>query len=560
MRIPSPVAWEGDNDRRHMGGVRTQAAVPAVTISASLTSKPARGKVLCVPRGYETIQQAVDAASDGDCIALGNGVHNLTEPLLIDKCVHVICGDEGSTGVTIRLDATSGGMLLPCSHMIVLDCESCRIADVTIEHLGVRKNTEELTFAVWCRRGNAVLDQCRITSSMHSAIGVNGGTFPTFKRCDVTAREYGAWVSDQGRLRLDRCKLTAETGCSFEDCGCGEVDTCRFTRCGVGVECFVSCEATVKGCTFTDCTGAGVYCTGGAGTHAHETIQIDTNTFAWTGTQPQLSSAQAPSEDEKGAAASAASASVPAPVARGVVVDAAEPVIHKNTFNGCSLVVQNGGAGTCTNNVISGSTVGADVRGKSNPSFRFNTFENCETGVLVSGKLTQGTFTSNNFEGNADAVRVTELANPSLVANTIKKSTTGVHIEDCGRGNVRGNDIVACKTGLSIVSGADPLVDQNQITSCACGVAVSEAKGKIVGNVISRTEETAVVLSAARGSHIEDNVVQDCGKEGFLVSRASAACILNNKVHGSKLAPLHCSEDSKLSIQMQGNELLKAVS
>ena len=506
------------------------ATSTSLSVSSSLTSKPIKAKVLCVPRAYASIQDAVDAANDGDCIALGNGVHTLHEPLLVDKSVHIICGDEGNTGVTIRLDTTSGLVLRPSSHMIVLACSSCRLADLTIEHIGQNSDPNCLTFAIWCRQGSPLLDECKIISSMHSAIGVNEGTFPTFKRCQVNGDEYGAWVGASGRLRLDRCLVQAQKGVYCDTSGIVEVESCKFLNCGVGVECLDTCKVDVRTSSFIDCTEAGVYCTGGSSSHTSHTLSIDTNRFLCS------------TNNDLGAI-------------KGVIVDGSKPVVHKNTFEGCCIDVRNGGTGNYSFNTITRAAVGAFVSGRSNPSFRQNNFDGCEVAVLVKEKLTQATFISNEFSGNATAVRIMEEANPSFVANIMEESEVGFDFIDSGRGNIRGNDVKKCSLGMKIHLNADPFLEQNQIRECKSGILVEGGKGKLAGNDIIKIEETGCVLSDAHGTWVEDNIVEECGKEGFLILHASEVTLIGNKVHGTKLAAVQCSEDCKTTINMQGNDL-----
>eukprot|EP00756_Hemistasia_phaeocysticola_P026482 Hpha_TRINITY_DN16065_c2_g7::TRINITY_DN16065_c2_g7_i1::g.117287::m.117287/K10297/FBXO11; F-box protein 11 len=495
-----------------------------------VASRPRDARVLRVPGDYPSVQAAVLAARDGDCVALSSGVHELQEPVCIDRDVHIIAGDEASDGVTIRLDASNSRLLRAATHMISIDCASCRIGSITLEHVGGKGDAsvgEELVFAIWCRRGSALIDQCKIVGEVHSAVGVSAEAQPTISRTCVTAREYGVWVeqgSKQG-VRVDRCSIRAQKAVHFSRDTSGELEQCVFEECGTAVQCLVHCDASITGCAFRRCKDAAIHCNGGA--------QLD---------DPSVVTIYG-SEFENNTV--------------GIVVDGARPEVHKNTFTGskdCAIEVRGKGKGKYIGNSISDGAIGARVVGEANPMFRRNTFEGCKTGLLSAGLGSVGTYMANTMTDCLIAVHTQNKANPTVVSNVVTGAGIACLFDDGGLGRVRSNSLVNCGTGCVVQAGSNPTVEQNEMKTCGVGVLVEKGgKGSFSMNDVDGCKEAAIQLAGAAGTVLEENSIQGSQQEGVLVTKGTTALLIGNDIRANSGQPIHVSEDSHAGLTLQGN-------
>eukprot|EP01062_Namystynia_karyoxenos_P065851 TRINITY_DN59905_c0_g1_i1.p1 TRINITY_DN59905_c0_g1~~TRINITY_DN59905_c0_g1_i1.p1 ORF type:complete len:518 (+),score=141.01 TRINITY_DN59905_c0_g1_i1:76-1629(+) len=505
----------------------TTGAEPELRIA----SRPRHAKVLRVPQDYASVQAAVMAASDGDCIALSSGTHELQEPICIDREVHLIAGDEGSEGVIIRLDATNSRLLRAATHMITVDCESCRIAHVTLEHVGGKGDPsldQELVFAIWCRRGSALIDQCDIRAEVHSAVGVSAAAQPTISRSSIRATQYGTWVEKGARkgLRVERCRFDGiRRGVYFNDSTNGEVEQCEFASCGTAVECLSGCDTVIAGNSFRNCS-EGVYCSGGVQLDDATVVQVYGNDFAVGN-------------------------------GRGLVADRSRPEVTKNAFTGCTDCAAefcNSAKGKFVSNTIEGGACGARVTGQSNPLFRRNTFEGCSTvGLCISGERSAGTFVANTFESCPVGIEVRERANPTVVSNVLRGADVALAFNAEGLGRVRSNAVEECGRGAVILEKSDPVLDQNEISKCGASVVVDGAKGTLIQNEFVGSEEASLQLIGSLGTIIEENVIRDSEQEGVLATHGAAATLSRNTIRGNMVAPVQSSEDSRATVVLLSN-------
>eukprot|EP01063_Lacrimia_lanifica_P020087 TRINITY_DN27446_c0_g1_i1.p1 TRINITY_DN27446_c0_g1~~TRINITY_DN27446_c0_g1_i1.p1 ORF type:complete len:533 (+),score=176.31 TRINITY_DN27446_c0_g1_i1:70-1668(+) len=521
-------------------------------LAGNLAARPANAKVIAVPRDYADIQSAIDAADDGDCVTLSNGVYELEEPLLLHKSIHLISHDEStvSGGVVIKLSSESKKLLRKACHLLVIDSPGCRVAEVCIEHHAVDLPDNDLTFAVYCRGGSVILDQVDVRSDGQSAVGVNENVFATLVRCRFNATQHSVYVAPNGRLRGDRCVFGTSKSLYFEADAYGELDSCRFVGCGIGVETRHPSNVTLQSCVFEDCVHCGVYCSGGQEIEANVACEILECKFL---AAPQVQDARAASQQSQRGAPQAEDHAASPPL--GLVVDAAKPIVDKSVFIGTMCLITNKGLGTFTNNAFEKTDVAVKVQGRANPLFKFNAFEDCRVGVRVVERLSQGTFTTNEFIGVKTAGEVLAMGNPSFLGNKVSRSVTGFKVAQHGRGAFRGNLVQSCTAAFDITDGADPMLDQNEIEECVRGVTVTRAKAKLLGNRIARSEEMGIELTQADGTWVEDNRITDSGKEGILVTHASTATLLTNTVRGSKLASMQLAEDCKGTVSVQDNRV-----
>eukprot|EP00659_Diplonema_papillatum_P000992 gene992-1522_t len=374
-----------------------------MTLAPALIRRPAQAQVLCVPAKYATVHEAMDAAVDGDCIALGSGTHKLLEPLWITKDVHIIAGDEDSAGATLKLDAKD--TFLRCAtHMIVASCNSCRISNVTLVHnatvppgaVETSDAGDELVFVVSCRRGAVILDSCKLVSESHSAVGVAAGLYPTLLRCDVTAEDYAVYVEtgENTTVHVECCTVrNAAVGCWLGDGASASIEETTFRNCLIGVEIASSTAAAkVLRSAFRGCGVAGVSVTGAA----------DADTAMWKAVVDGCEfSHEAPPGRAKGEPAGVG------PI--GVRVTAAGPEIRCCTFARCGLVVQAKSKGVYASNSFADchARPAVEMKEASHPLLSKNAFCKCTIALEISGPLTQGKYAGNEFErcGTNSAVR-----------------------------------------------------------------------------------------------------------------------------------------------------------
>lgn len=104
------------------------------------------------PGAYQSIGEALRAASDGAVITVAGGTYE--EPLVITRMVTIAAASGGSD---VRIHVGSGSA-------VVVDAEAVQLSGLTIS------GGDDDTSAVEIRRGEAALDACRVTGAGWTAI------------------------------------------------------------------------------------------------------------------------------------------------------------------------------------------------------------------------------------------------------------------------------------------------------------------------------------------------------------------------------------------------------
>jgi hypothetical protein len=278
--------------------VRMCPAALVTGILAGSLSPISATTYLVLPDGsgdFPTIQAAVDAATDGDVIELGNGVFrgegncevvlnkNLTVCSVSGNPAHCIIDCEGSPSDLRRgLDVGSGLSSTTLLHGLTIihgyvdlcgGAVYCR-SSITFQDCVFADNTLEYSYgggAVYCQGCAPTFVDCRFERNVSLYQGGGGvkieyGGPARFDRC-VFAENVGTWGGG--------CALTMSSSAEFTDCVFWA--NAASDRAGGAVACFAGSRATLENCTIVGNAADGA----GSGLYVHEDVLVSNSILAW---------------------------------------------------------------------------------------------------------------------------------------------------------------------------------------------------------------------------------------------------------------------------------------
>lgn len=163
-----------------------KALLSLALLSLALVAPRAQAETLEVPADIETIQLAVDAASDGDTILISPGTY--TESVVVNGISGLILRAKGKVIIDTIADAPG---------LALIDCED-------VDVIGLR-----------------------VIDGSGSGITITGGTLITLERCRVEGvLGDGILASGVASLTLDRCVVEDVGGCGIVAGGLEFTDPC----------------------------------------------------------------------------------------------------------------------------------------------------------------------------------------------------------------------------------------------------------------------------------------------------------------------------------------------
>ena len=172
---------------------------PLVLLLVAVPCRSALADVLHVPHDYDTIQEAADAAVDGDTIAISGGVY--------DEAVVV------SNLSDVRILAKGKVVIDPPNVAAGLTVQNC--TDVDVIKVRVSGATDGIVFS-GCTGGS--LQKCRVEDVSGSGIVIDDSQFVLVEKCRVE-NTGGHGVSLGPTLPSDDCNLLLNTIISPGDAG-----------------------------------------------------------------------------------------------------------------------------------------------------------------------------------------------------------------------------------------------------------------------------------------------------------------------------------------------------
>lgn len=566
QRSASPPSAHDSSSFQQQQHSRATSAVAAANAS-SAEVYGGRGALLRVPcDAYPTIEDAVFAAKDGDCVFLDPIPFTLTEPLLLSRNIHIIGIDEVGACATLSMN---GGLLRPPLPLLRVAAG----ATVHLKGLTLRYSHNEAAAPVdavsqaYCvfvsDGGAAVLDEVRIISSCGgirgTAVGrpaaslapaltaapppsasgggsdgggVEGGngTYITATcckfECDTTA------VQVEGRCFLDRCTVAVGArGVAVQDGAAAKVEGCGFVGGAIGIDVQRRGRVTAERNAFVDVAiGVNLF---NSGIRIPQPSLVRGNEFR----NPTETAVRA---DGDGAAAEIAKNLIHAfanPLAVGIEVRGGKPEVSSNVVKDClgTSIASLGGAALIEGNVIENGSVGICVR-NSRPTVRLN--EVCQQ--RAAGICVESSAIPYSHGMDVDGPSVLALAAPPAASS----SSDGADGPNVSAITSNGGDKATSKSGqqqpvIHPLHEADPHVEANSLHGNYTNLRVCSVTGTFLKNDLAASvgdnvalEGRLVVPIVLSGNAIGGSL-EGCG---VLAANGVEAHITDNMIAGAKVA------------------------
>lgn len=253
-----------------------------ITIVASLFpfSNCNKEKIINVPKDYNNIQDAIDAAEDGYRILVDEGIYNGTvefkgKAIILQslKGANDTFIDARGNGTAVSIDSQSTGYTSILDGFTIFGGSSktngggisCSASSVTINNCIIKKNSAQQNgggiYLFKCL--SADISYCEIESnSAESGGGVFcGASIVTFNKCNITNNS----ATNGGGILIDRSRTINLNGC--------DISKNTAEKVGGGV------YLTVSTPKLTDCTISGNKAGSGGGIFCEDSTLLTSNSY-----------------------------------------------------------------------------------------------------------------------------------------------------------------------------------------------------------------------------------------------------------------------------------------
>jgi hypothetical protein len=468
---------------------------------------------------FPTLQAAVDACNEGDCVYISPGEHALDAPLRITKKIFLMgFTDADGTLVTLRYN---GGALRPAVPMLRVDS-----ADVTVSHLSIvmTHDAERATGAASCS---------------NVAIDVSEGGMLRLNHCKCDASVVTIMVRRGATMSLSNTTVSSSTiGVRCD----GEVhaENISFVDCPTAVDIGDAASVSIENCTFR---GRGV----GIADNGHATLKVSGTKFIGSdiGVLFDFETSSPKPPTIKACEFSGCD--------RGVSVSGAEcnPVVAKNTFTRCgeSAVCVLGGVPLVTGNTVSrGLKFGLELLG-GRAHVSGNVVSACaDGGIVISGGTAMPEVVGNELVAHCCAETAGLTASLSHAAKAM-----------AGAGDDAAQHEAALPVGVSIgiviEEGAAPRIDGNTLCDNDVNVWVTDACGVIINNSFDTSRRDNVIVWGPQTDAVlsVNDINGSARATGVSVMHGARCEISRNVIRAAKLAGV-CLRGSGKTV-IEANEI-----
>ncbi|KAI8463131.1 MAG: hypothetical protein J3K34DRAFT_527236 [Monoraphidium minutum] len=224
---------------------------------------------------FRSLEDALEAAGDGDVIQLLPGTHNVRAAAGLALARRVLIRGGGGGGGGSNTGGVGGGGGAGCgvAPPAVVDYRGnsplfrisrpCVLEGFEIDMIGFAP----ALLVAGPRAVAPLLRGLRVGCSGDDAVCAGGEARPRLVGCTLTARKVGLRVYERARPRLASCALErcGAQGLLLQERGAAELDACTIGQCGEeGVAAMGDASAELRGCAIDGCGGPAVDGSGSA--------------------------------------------------------------------------------------------------------------------------------------------------------------------------------------------------------------------------------------------------------------------------------------------------------
>ena len=386
----------------------------------------------------QTINQALALAKEGDTILVRSGLYQ--ESIRIDKPVTII-GDGTAEDTIVE------GISFNCINM---QASEAKIKNLTLQ--GNRTTCRpDFRAVVDIYRGNLIVENCLITTSIGSGIKIHHGAFPLIKNCKI----YGG--KDAG------IKIVRGGGGIVENCDISHHHSSNIIIAGEG-------KAIIRKCKIHGSKKSGIWLADNSSALI-ENCQIYGNAY------PGI----------------------------GITSNSTPTIRNCQIYNGTNgILVTNNGGGKIENcEIYQNSYPGIAITDRANPTVRKCSIYNGTNGISIAeqgkGIIEDCKIYNNTYPG----IAINLEGNPKISRCQIYDGKSyGILITEKGKGIIEKSEIYRnFKPGIAITSEANPLIKKCIIyQNKSNGIAINKNGKGIIENCIIRDNES-LPIAIEKGSN-----------------------------------------------------------
>lgn len=227
-------------------------AEPSTTTQTSRPATKSTKEVVVSKLGggqYTTIKAAIKGAPEGARITVRPGIYN--ESVVIDKDVEIV-GDGPITQIVIEAAG---------DNCISMETDTALVRGLTLRNRSTNK--DDKFYAVSIKQGQLTLEDCDISSSSLTGVGIYGaGTRPIIRRCRIhDCVEGGLFFYQNAKGTVEDCDIYGNgyPGISIKDAADPTIKDSRiYNNKSSGIYVYYNGKGTIEDCSIYGNLTAGI--------------------------------------------------------------------------------------------------------------------------------------------------------------------------------------------------------------------------------------------------------------------------------------------------------------